>query len=165
MQGIGESATGQIGNTAGAVTGFFHAGITVTDMERSLPFYRDALGLEIEFDRFLDGDYLRDVLALRFDGIRAVYFRLPGGGFVELLEYKGIERSPASGRPCDPGAGHVCLYVDDIDVVTRRAFAHGYSARTAAPVAITSGPNAGARSIYLVDPDGYNVELFQRPEP
>jgi catechol 2,3-dioxygenase-like lactoylglutathione lyase family enzyme len=29
-------------------------------------------------------------------------------------------------------------------------------------VDITSGPNAGARSVYFADPDGYLVELFQR---
>jgi hypothetical protein len=29
-------------------------------------------------------------------------------------------------------------------------------------VDITSGPNQGARSIYMLDPDGYAVELFER---
>ena len=37
------------------VNGFFHAGITVQDMDTSLRFYRDGLGLETYFDRFLDG--------------------------------------------------------------------------------------------------------------
>ena len=37
-----------------AITGFFHGGVPVRDMDRSLRFYRDGLGLEIEFDRMLD---------------------------------------------------------------------------------------------------------------
>ena len=39
----------------------------------------------------------------------------------------------------------------------------GYTPRSAAPVTITEGPNAGARAFYVRDPDGYTVELFQPP--
>jgi lactoylglutathione lyase len=149
----------------GRVTGFFHGGITVADMDRSLVFYRDGLGLDVEFDRMLDAPYLKEALGLAFDSIRAVYLRVPGGGFVELLEYRGIERMPAASRPCDPGAGHLCLYVDDVDAVYGRLSSLGFRARSDGVVAITAGPNAGARSAYVADPDAYYVELFQRPSP
>lgn len=145
-----------------AISGFFHGGITVSDMDRSMRFYRDGLGLEMEFDRILDAPYLREVLGLTFDQIRAVYLRIPGGGFVELLEYRGIERFPAASRPCDYGAGHLCLYVEGIDEVFGRLRDLGYEARSAGVVDITAGPNMGARSVYFADPDGYPVELFQR---
>jgi lactoylglutathione lyase len=145
-----------------AVTGFFHGGVTVRDMDRSLIFYRDGLGLEQEFDRILDAPYLRQVLGLDFDHIRAVYLRIPGGGFVELLEYVGIERLPAASRPCDYGAGHLCLYVEDIDALHGRLADLGFAARSEGVVDITAGPNQGARSCYMADPDGYAVELFQR---
>jgi lactoylglutathione lyase len=147
-----------------SVTGFFHGGITVSDMDRALVFYRDGLGLEQEFDRILDGPYLPVVLGLSFDHIRVVYLRIPGGGFVELLEYVGIERFAAASRPCDYGAGHLCLYVDDVDGLHARLVGLGFSARSADVVEITAGPNTGARSCYMTDPDGYAVELFQ-PRP
>jgi hypothetical protein len=38
----------------------------------------------------------------------------------------------------------------------------GFSARSADVIEITAGPNAGARSCYMSDPDGYAVELFQK---
>jgi lactoylglutathione lyase len=145
-----------------SVTGFFHGGITVRDMDRSLVFYRGGLGLEQEFDRILDAPYLKTVLGLDFDHIRAVYLRIPGGGFVELLEYHGVERFPAASRPCDYGAGHLCLYVDDVEAVHARLVGLGFTARSAEVVDITAGPNAGARSCYMADPDGYAVELFQK---
>jgi lactoylglutathione lyase len=145
-----------------AISGFFHGGITVSDMDRALRFYRDGLGLELEFDRELDAPYLREVLGLEFASIRAVYLRIPGGGFVELLEYRGIERLPAASRPCDFGAGHLCFYVEGIDEVFERLSGLGYRARSAGVVDITAGPNTGARSVYVADPDGYPVELFQR---
>lgn len=146
------------------VTGLFHGGITVSDMDRSLGFYGGALGLEVEFDRRLDADYLREVLALDFTSIRAVYLRIPNapGSFVELLEYRGIDRRSAAAVPADYGAGHICFYVDDVAAIHMRALSLGYSARSRSVVDITAGPNAGARSVYLLDPDGYAVELFQR---
>lgn len=147
----------------GNVTGFFHAGITVKDMEASLCFYRDALQLEVHFDKILDGDYLPVVLNLDLDTIRAVYLNIPGGGYVELLEYRGPERMSAASRPCDFGAGHLCFYTDAIDDLVQRAHDLGFETRSAGPVDITAGPNAGARSVYLLDPDGYSIELFQRP--
>jgi lactoylglutathione lyase len=146
-----------------SITGIFHGGITVRDMEAALRFYRDGLGLEVEFDRLLDGPYLRVVLGLDFERLRAVYLRIPGGGFVELLEYQGIERLPAASRPCDYGSGHLCLYVEGIDEIHGRLGDLGFRARSDGPVDITSGPNAGARSVYMLDPDGYPIELFQKP--
>ncbi len=109
-----------------SVTGFFHGGITVSDMDRSLAFYREGLGLEQAFDRILDGPYLPVVLGLEFTHIRAVYLHIPGGGFVELLEYVGIERLPAASRPCDYGGGHLCLYVDDVEAMHARLVGLGY---------------------------------------
>lgn len=148
-----------------AVTGFFHGGITVSDMEVSLEFYQDGLGLELAFDRVLDADYLRTVLDLPLTSLRAAYLHIPGGGYVELLEYRGVERLSAAARPCDPGSGHLCLYVDGIDEIWERLRLAGHRSRSGSPVDITAGPNAGARSIYLLDPDGYPIELFQKPVP
>lgn len=145
------------------VTGFFHGGITVKDMDKSLDFYHRGLGLPIKFDRLLDGPYLNVVLGLNHRAIRAVYLDIPGGGYVELLEYQGIERFDASSRPCDFGGGHLCLYVEGIDEIASRMFAMGYTARSKDCVDITAGPNTGARSLYLKDPDGYYIELFQKP--
>lgn len=145
-----------------SITGFFHGGVTVSDMDASLRFYRDGLGLEVEFDRILDGPYLPTVLALPLEYIRGAYLRIPGGGFVELLEYHGLERLSAASRPCDHASGHLCLYVDDVAAMHARLVGMGYHARSEQVVDITAGPNAGARSCYMADPDGYALELFQK---
>jgi lactoylglutathione lyase len=147
----------------GEVIGFFHGGITVRDLDKSLSFYRDGLGLVQKFDRILNGPYLKVVLDLKFDVIRAAFLEIPGGGFIELLEYQGIERYPAASRPCDFGGGHFCFYVSKVDELAEKMFALGYKARSESCVDITEGPNKGGRSLYLLDPDGYPIELFQRP--
>lgn len=150
-----------------AITGFFHGGVTVRDMDTSLRFYVEGLGLEVHLDRVIDAPYLKGhtgTLGLDFDDIRVTYLRIPNEtGFIELLEYRGIERMSAESRPCDFGGGHFCFYADDIDAIHARLVQMGYMARSEAPRSITSGPNAGARSVYMRDPDGYPVELFQKP--
>ncbi len=145
------------------ITGFFHGGITVKDMEASLKFYRDGLQLEVEFDVINSADYLRTVVAMPFSEIRIVYLRIPNSGFVELLEYRGVERHSASARPADFGGGHLCLYVDDIEAISARMQKLGYSSRSDKQVDIVAGPNIGAKVIYMIDPDGYFIELFQKP--
>ena len=145
------------------IIGFFHGGITVKDMEASLKFYRDGLQLEVEFDVINSADYLRTVVAMPFSEIRIVYLRIPNSGFVELLEYRGVERHSASARPADFGGGHLCLYVDDIEAISARMQKLGYSSRSDKPVDIVAGPNIGAKVIYMIDPDGYFIELFQKP--
>ena len=145
------------------IAGFFHGGITVKDMETSLKFYRDGLQLEVEFDVINSAEYLRTVVAVPFSEMRIVYLRIPNSGFVELLEYRGVERHSASARPCDFGGGHLCFYVDDIDALVARMHSLGYSSRSATAIDIVAGPNIGAKVVYLIDPDGYFVELFQKP--
>lgn len=148
----------------GEIIGFFHGGITVSDLDKSLIFYRDGLGLIEKFDRLLDGPYLKTVLNLKFEAIRVAFLEIPGGGFIELLDYQGIERLSAASRPCDYGAGHFCFYVSNIDEVASKMFSMGYSARSENCVDITEGPNKGGRALYLLDPDGYSIELFQPPK-
>ena len=100
----------------GRVTGFWHGGITVSDMDSALRFYRDGLGLEVTSERELDGAYCEPVVGVRAETVLAVFLAVPGNEVeLELFEYRGIERHSASARPCDPGAGHLCLFVDDLE--------------------------------------------------
>ena len=149
--------------TRAAVCGFFHAGITVRDMAESLRFYRDALGLEVIERWTAPGRHVAEILAVSPRELAATFLRVPGSDVqIELFEYRGIERHPASCRPCDWGAGHICLYVDDLDGLYAHLLASGYAARSTV-VRVTRGPLAGAKVVYALDPDGYPVELFQRP--
>jgi catechol 2,3-dioxygenase-like lactoylglutathione lyase family enzyme len=151
------------------ITGFFHGGIAVSDMEQSLQFYRDALGLDVHFDVTLDAvEYVQAVLGITMRDARVVYLLVPGadGVFVELLEYHGTDATPIVPRAWDPGTGHLCFHVSDVQAVVDRVRAAGFRTRSTGAVEIPIGPNKGARAAYLLDPDGYHVELFERaPAP
>jgi lactoylglutathione lyase len=150
------------------ITGFFHGGIAVSDMDRSLAFYCDALGLGVHFDVTLDAvEYVQAVMGIEMTDARLVYLTIPGADrvYVELIEYHGTDGQPVVPRAWDPGTGHLCFHVSDAQLVHARATELGYSSRSEGAIEIPVGPNAGGRAAYLLDPDGYHVELFQRPEP
>lgn len=151
---------------AGRVTGFFHAGLAVADIDRSLGFYRDALGLEVDSDTTRDREELepvREIIGVDAETVRVLFLRVPGSEtMVELFEYEGIEQSSAAGPPWNLAAAHICLFVDDLDPIYERLRAGGYETLRP-PFAIRTGPHAGAKALYAVDPDGAHVELYQRP--
>jgi len=147
----------------GRVTGFFHAGVTVSDTEASLVFYRDVLGLEVAFDGESAVETAREIWGIEPDRVRVIFLRVPEtDSMVELFEFFGIERHSASARPCDYGAGHMCLFVEDAEALHERAAEHGFRSRAGHVVTIQKGPHAGAKAVYLIDPDGYHIECYER---
>ena len=146
------------------IVGFFHGGVSVSDLDRSLTFYRDLLGLRVEAQRDATDDYLRQAHRLPFSTVRMAFLSVPNStAMIELLEYQGVATNKPSYIPPDPGTGHICLLVDDIQALFQRLSSSGYPARSAQPVEITAGPNKGSWVIYFEDPDGYPVEFIQRP--
>jgi catechol 2,3-dioxygenase-like lactoylglutathione lyase family enzyme len=139
----------------------WHAGITVRDLDVSIAFYRDALGLEL-LRETKSSSVAESTWNLPGASARIAFLAVPGTAVcIELLEYRGVERHPASSRPCDFGNGHLCLYVDDLPALHGRLVAAGHSSRSGDTVTITTGPLAGSRVVYMLDPDGYHVELFE----
>jgi lactoylglutathione lyase len=146
------------------ITGLYHAGVTVSDMEAALRFYRDGLGLEVLTRYTSGGPSAQRIWAMPVGPVDVVFLRVPGSdSVVELFEFTGVERHNASARPCDPGAGHVCLHTDDCDGLHDRLVGMGYRSRAGEVVEIAEGPHAGTKVAYMVDPDGYHVELYERP--
>jgi catechol 2,3-dioxygenase-like lactoylglutathione lyase family enzyme len=147
------------------VTGFWHAGITVSDLDASLAFYVDTLGLEL-VRRGPTSSVAARIWCLPGATGDVAFVGIPGTDTVlELTSFAGVETHPASARPCDPAHGHICLYVEDLDALHARVVERGYTSRAGEVLVIPDGPLAGAKAVYLIDPDGFHVELFERPGP
>jgi catechol 2,3-dioxygenase-like lactoylglutathione lyase family enzyme len=145
-----------------------HAGLSVSDMDRSLGFYEDGLGLRCVARRHVEEDYIRRIVQVPgTTGIEVAFLAAADGApAVELLCYRGAPAAEVSPvPPSAPGTGHLCLLVTDAAVALERALGAGGTARTPRPVEIASGPYRGGWGCYLEDPDGYLVELLQAPVP
>lgn len=140
-----------------------HAGVSVSDMDRSLRFYESGLGLTCVGRRVVEADYILRIVAVEgTTGIEVAMLATADGRIaVELLRYLGAAPGQRGEHRSAPGTGHLCLFVDDIALAMRRGVAAGGAERTSRPVEVESGPYQGALGCYLEDPDGYPVELVQ----
>ena len=145
------------------ITGVDHFGVTVSDVERSLEFWRDQLGL-VEVGRgVIEWEHLDRLVALSDTRIEWVELGIPGGGTVELSHYHRPEGAPvAPGEENEPGRSHISLLVDDLVSMLAALRAEGVRARTDEPVDIPVGAYAGGKAVYVFDPDGVEIELIQR---
>lgn len=118
-----------------------HTRMRVNDLERTLAFYRDVLGLDIverhESPR----------------GSKLAFLKVVGSDeLIEICSY------PASG-PVDvqPDLVHLAFEVEDLDAAIAELSQHG--------VPITDGPttsSSGSRFAFIDAPEKYEVELIER---
>lgn len=149
------------------IVGAHHTSFTVANIDRSVEFFRDCLGLTLLGRREVGDDYFGRVVGLPGCRVRAALLKVPGSAHhVELFQYLSPAGIDTPTRPCDPGSSHLALLVDDLPALHARLRAEGVNFVNE-PVLIDAGPNTGGRAVYLRDPNGILIELFQpaRPTP
>jgi glyoxylase I family protein len=140
-----------------------HTGITVSNLERSLAFWRDVLGFELSHRPHQSGDLASEITGVA--GAEISIAVLKGYGHkIELLEYRAPEnrKSQFDLRPCDLGHVHVAFTVDNLEAILNIIAASGWKA-AGQPQTITVGPNTGKRVVYVRDPDGTTIEFMEMP--
>jgi catechol 2,3-dioxygenase-like lactoylglutathione lyase family enzyme len=135
-----------------------HFGLCVTDLERSLRFYRDGLGFEVA-ECYEVGNEFADALEVEGKVDVVSQFIRSGGMAIELLYY----RSPGThGRPSASrnqlGLTHLSFSVDDVEAAARWLEDCG---GTRLPSTYADTP--GAEILFIEDPDGVRVELMRLP--
>ena len=142
-----------------------HLGLTVSDIERSIHFYRDVLGMTLVGRRpRVTADYISKQTGCEGLELNVASFRVSDDSkqsleVVQYLNNEGPPREPATNRS---GSSHLCLLVDDLRSCYDDLSAQGVRFKSE-PVTITAGPNEGGLVVYLYDPDGYTLEMFQPP--
>jgi glyoxylase I family protein len=120
------------------ITGMAHACFVVSDLERSLAFYRDQLDLPEAFSFINDAGHRH-----------GVYLYLGERNFIELFE--GTLGTPAEQQSYK----HICLEVDDLEATVAAMRAQGVE---------VSDPKLGrdqSWQAWIADPDGNRIELHQ----
>ena len=142
------------------ITTLHHVGISTLDLDRLVRFYVDTFGFqqvgELSWDAgFADVDA---ALALKDSSGRMAMLRL-GAIHLELFEFSNPRSDPGDPEHsiAEVALNHLCLLVDDLDVVVRRLEELGVVVH-ASPRDIGDGP-----FIYCRDPDGNAIEFWQLP--
>ena len=117
---------------------YLHTMVRVSDLEQSLRFYRDALGLELRSRRDVpEGKYT------------LVFLHAPGDPTAQVeLTHNWEESGYTGGR----NFGHIAYAVDDIYATCQRLVDHG--------VTISRPPRDG-RMAFVRSPDQISIELLQ----
>ncbi len=139
------------------IRNFSHVCVSVSDVERSLAFYRDVLGLQLIFDVQLDGAGMERATGESGARGRMVGCKVPGSGVtIELLGF--AQRAGAKPtRPGPFGYTNIALSVDNLDAAHAALAARGI-ASLQAPIEL-----GGVRMFFLTDPDGTAIEIIQFP--
>jgi len=141
-----------------------HTGLTVSNLERALAFWGDALGTQVVLQQEKQGGYFEEIVGEHGVDVRTVHVAFGGEGpRIELFEYRSPRAGTVAPRPADVGFAHICVACDDLDAVLARLIAAG-GRPVSEPIVVDTGANAGGRAVYVRDPDGHTVELFTPPE-
>jgi catechol 2,3-dioxygenase-like lactoylglutathione lyase family enzyme len=142
--------------------GLHHVGITVKDLDGSIRFYHDVLGLQFanEPTPWFEGEELSRGVGVPGAALRQVSL-LAGETTVELLEYKSPpSETSAPLKSNNRGASHIAFQVEDIE--SKKAELEEKGIEFYGPVnVVDDGVLAGWRWVYFDDPDGYPLELVE----
>ena len=121
---------------------FLHTRMRVSDMEQTIQFYADVLGLEV----------LERKVSPR--GSHLAFLKVPNSD--ELIELTSFP--PSGPVRVQEDLVHLAFQVESLDDTIASLNAKG--------VKVTDGPtttSSGSRFIFIDAPDGYEVELIERP--
>jgi lactoylglutathione lyase len=136
-----------------------HLALRVTDLERSLGFYRDGLGFREVSRVKIEGGPTALMLDAPRASLSAIF--LERDGTTLELQQLSLPDGPELSMP-DVGLGwsHIGFRVDDAEKVAASLCALGGSIVEASRY---QNPELGSHVLFVCDPDGARVELIQLP--
>lgn len=154
---------------AGEVVGVGNFAHIVADLDKSLGFYRDVLGLTVSASiPFAPNDAVAKFGHTEGGQSRVAVLKVPGLAMgIELIEYKDIARTAQNPRFHDAGAGNIALRVRDLNALFPKVASYpGVKILTAGgkPATLTT-PNGTLHAVFVQDPDGFVVEMLDVANP
>lgn len=138
------------------VTSYNHTSFTVSDIDASIAFYVDQLGLKLSRRWERVGPEIEALTGVV--GARLSMALVMLGDFqLELIQYVG-----GAGEVLNPvinnvGAAHIAFQVEDVDGLCERLVRNGVKLY-GTPATL---PPPRVRGVYISDPDGITVELSE----
>ena len=137
-----------------------HVGICVSDLERSLRFYRDLLGFRFEHELAVEGEPSDTLLRLRDVELHATYL-VRDGVRIELLRFASPAAPPPRTRTMhEHGLTHLSFRVADLDATVAALRAAG---ERVLEETVIRFPEFQSAACLVIDPDGQLIELVQAP--
>ncbi len=134
--------------------------IAVADMTETLHVYRDVLGFSVEGETaFAPEPGVRELTGLGQAEVRRSRVRVEGSPlWIELVEYRGVDRAPLHMRIQDRGAARLQLRARDVDTVVAAMKGAGLTVVSAGGDAVPIPPNF--KGALVADPNNFFLTPF-----
>jgi len=144
------------------ITGMSHVGISVVDLDRSIAFYRDLLGMSLIQQVSMTGPNYDAIMGLKGTQGRIAVLRTQNLE-IELLEFKRPAPRPVAParHVSDQGISHFAVFVEDVAGLRARLESAGVSFHSR----LVYFPSCTTTAVYFCDPDGNYIELLQENMP
>lgn len=139
------------------VVGFRHVGIITKDIDKSLVFYRDILGLEVIQEFEDSSDYINEITNLKNATAHFIKLKMDDGNVLELLEYPTHRTDPYNVSIINVGLPHIALRVEDADFTYEHLLSKNITVLSK-PILSSEGI---AKVFFCLDPDNVRVEIVE----
>ena len=139
---------------------------TMENAESTAKFYSGMMGVELAGPSAFSKDpaMLKLIGAPEGTEFRKLTGVLPGPpASIEFTEFRGVPRSKFHLRVRDPGAPAMAIQVINLNGMVAQMKAAGINLLSANGQIVDFG--GGTHNIFVEDPNGMNIELFERPSP
>ena len=143
----------------------YHVGLTVSDLERSIAFYRDVLGLEFQGEIFMEGEETDKMFRRVNCKARVAYLngsKAVEAPPVELIQFVNNEVKKVPSDLFTTSISEVCFYTDDIDSAYKHLVDNNVECLSEPQQFDFRADGFGeSRAFYFRDPDGIILEMMQ----
>jgi catechol 2,3-dioxygenase-like lactoylglutathione lyase family enzyme len=135
-----------------------HASFTVSDLDKSIVFYRDVLGLKHLDTSARDTEFSQDVTGIKGANLKIAYFEA-NNCRVELIEYLSPTGEKIDTATCNIGSAHICFNVDNFPIFVKKLKENNVKL-SGKVCSIPGGPNKGKSVLYFEDIDSNSIEII-----
>jgi catechol 2,3-dioxygenase-like lactoylglutathione lyase family enzyme len=134
--------------------------LAVNDMDRTKQVYRDVLGFKVEGETgFAKDASTRSLTGLSTAEVRRSRVQAPGSPlWIELVEYKGVDRTPLRMRIQDRGAARLQLRAQNVDAIVDAMKKAGLTVVSQGGTAVPIPPNL--KGALVADPNNFFLTPF-----
>lgn len=135
-----------------------HFSFTVDNLNKSIEFYRDVLGLELLDKTERSEEFSSSVTGVEGATLKIAYMKA-SNCCIELIEYTSAKGIKLETKTCNTGSSHICFNVEDFDKWINNL--KNNNVKFSGEIcSVPEGPNKGKKVVYCEDIDGNTLEFI-----
>jgi catechol 2,3-dioxygenase-like lactoylglutathione lyase family enzyme len=135
-----------------------HAGLVITNLNKSLYFYQNLLGLKIQKRNYESGHFIDKILKLKNIEVETIKMSANDGSLIELLYFKSHPKKNDPKRKIYTiGPSHLAFTVENLEAVYKRLEKAGVKFNSLPSIS----PDGLVKVAFCKDPDGTYIELVE----